>query len=239
MKRGHLAVLLLACIVITLMQGATISQAEDADRFAVSSIGVPEGYFIHAPRPSYQCGRIAAMCSQEQVLDDTTALVQYEVNEDELTQCFVFPIPVSQGFKAPVIVLDNGHFLMREYDPDVERTLDPRVGAVYSLVDIAAGTQEVVTPTNLVETTPWPHMGGVPTVWSEDYGMTMFIRELGSNQVVVWQGKETLSEVQRTPPVIASRCLRKQEIPVASDGANGRREHEPAGRDFRRAGNRK
>jgi hypothetical protein len=93
---------------------------------------------------------------------------------------------------------------MREYDPEVERTLDPRVGAVYSIVDVATGSKKIVTPSNLTATTPWPQSGGVPTVWSDEYGMTMFIRELGSNQVVVWQGKETLEEVQRTPPVIAS-----------------------------------
>ena len=200
--RNHWSFTIIMMSMIMMMFTAVAYSAEAVGQFEFTAIPVPTDTRVQKSVPSYNSQTISALCSPSGQFDDNWTLVQFGINDDSLDQLFCKPVPEYTKFN-PRVVLDTDLILVSLHDPDVERTGDDRVGLIYKLVDSATGEETDVTPANLTETTPWPGCGTPPVFWSDRYGLTIMIYEPETRQVVVWQGKEMLEEVQRTPPVIA------------------------------------
>jgi len=156
-------------------------------------------YFCHMV--SYESGTLAAFCSPSPGYSHgKSTVVRLAVKDDVLKPVFSAPKTIKP---FPQQLLEDNRVRTRRSDDEKEKSPDSRSDIILELLDTSSGEVEDITPSNLDKTPKWPGFSGPPNLWTQRFGMTYFIPDLESREVQVWQGKESLEDVQHTPPILA------------------------------------
>jgi hypothetical protein len=189
-------------ILVPIIAVAQFQNADAADDFVLQSYPLQDEPFVLVSILPCSAGELPFLCSHSGSMDDDTQLAICKITSNALVIERNLPIP---GWPAqnPKLLLADDAILAKDHDDSVERESDPRVGVKLSVINTSDETCEDITPTNLASTTAWSCFGGPPTLWTGEHGLAQFIYEPESGSIVLWQGHAQLTEVQRTPPILA------------------------------------
>ena len=152
---------------------------------------------------SSESGTLSGLCSPTAVFDEQVVLCKYSIEDKALRLVFSTPMPQEpKGQPRPQLVLADNRVFLKDWVNLDAASSDFRSHIRYSLLDTETGTSQDVTPTNIVETTQWMCKAGPLCLWSDLHGVILFTPNKETREVHLWQGKETLREVQRIPSVL-------------------------------------
>lgn len=152
---------------------------------------------------SSESGTLSGLYSPTGMHDEQVVLCKYLIEDTALRLVFSTPMPrVPIGQPRPHLVLADNRVFLKDWVNLDAASSDFRSHIRYSLLDTETGTSQDVTPTNLVETTQWMYLTGILYLWSDLHGVILFTPNKETREVHLWQGKETLREVQKIPSVL-------------------------------------
>ncbi|MCH7471376.1 hypothetical protein IIA79_00285 [bacterium] len=159
---------------------------------------------LTSTRMSSESGTIAGICRRREGSTFYEEIIKFSIEDGELRPVFTAPRPeLSEGF--PNLLLADNRILMssRNYQ-EIEQSASSLGNVIVQLFDADLKTAEDITPSNYNEL-PQPAPRIFPAaLWSERFGLALFIHDEETREVSFWQGKETLEEVQMTPPSLAT-----------------------------------
>ncbi len=180
--------------------GSTAAHSSE-NLFSLRAVPLASGIYYFCHMVSYESGTLAAFCSPTPGYSHgNSTVVRLAVEDDVLKPVFSAPKTIKS---FPQQLLEDNRVLTRRRDYEREKSPDSRSDIILELLDTSSGEVEDITPANLDETPKWPWITGPPCLWTQRFGLAYFIPDRESREVQVWQGKESLEDVQHTQPILA------------------------------------
>jgi len=169
----------------------------DVGLFSLRAIPLELDSRWELPVRSLQSGTVAGLLSSGGVKLENITVTRFVIGRNKLTRSLSVPRTGVQPI--PELLLSDDRLLTRRRGSAKEGTPGywSRSNVVFELYDPASDKVRDVTPSNLDETTRWLCRSGPPMLWTERFGIALFIPDPDSREVRLWQGRETLELVQR------------------------------------------
>ena len=186
-------VLLLAG-TLTLLVGCNLAHS-DVNLFSLRALPLEFETPWQVVVPSLQSGSVAALCSSGRGKVENVTVTRFLDGDNRLTADLSIPRAGVQPH--PKLLLMDNRLLTSGRDSTKEGAdYWKRKSIIFELVQPDSGEVRDITPTNLDETTMWRGVCGPPMLWTDTFGLALFIADADAREIHLWQGRETLKLVQ-------------------------------------------
>lgn len=233
---------------LTLLSCAYARSAQES--FSFTALQLPQKSYFMLRVLSSEEGTFAGLCSPTGVMDEQMTLNKYQIGGKAIHILFSAPAPRAKSEQRhPELVLPDNRILQRWMEKPGDSSARIKERVHWEIKDSQKGTVKDVTPSNIAETPDWLCFSGPPFLWSEKHGLVYFCLVPEKGEIRVWQGKDSLKEVQVISDVIgmgqafvdgvlSAVLIRSQGVPLAYNFNSGRfvedKRYDAIGREIRK-----
>jgi len=207
-KRAWLVRVVVVVIAIGILGGlvfagyARYHSAAESVRFGVAAIPLQADTYYLRPVASLQSGTFACLSSPNAAYDEGLCVSQLALREGLLEAVLRAKVPEMRP-GSPLLVVSKKALLVSVRRPKAQPGVQVDKTRYEGLMDAGSGAIIWRIPVDLQGARAVGTATRSSDLWSEEHGLALLSYDAGSRRCTLWEGKESLKQVQQTPPAVA------------------------------------